>query len=341
MASIDVFKGDAFTTFELTQAINNVPYIPNFLQSLDIFEAVPVRTEAFAIEQRDNVLNLVQTSPRGAPATARTDNGRSLRYFPTVRVANKDRLNASEIQNIRAFGSDSELMQVQEEVLRKLTNLRNDQNLTHENMRLGAIQGIVKDADGTTIRNWYTEFGVSQPAEVSFSFSSATAANGTIRGQCAAIVRATARASKGAWIDGRSYVMGLCDDTFFDDLVGNAETRATYLNQAQAAELRTGTAFQTFVYGGITFVNYRGTDDNTTVAVPNGKCKFFPVNAPGVFKQAMSPGESFDWVNTPGQPFYALQIPDDDRNMFVDLEIYSYPLYVCTKPLMLQRGTAA
>ncbi|MBQ3300801.1 MAG: major capsid protein, partial [Eggerthellaceae bacterium] len=124
--------------------------------------------------------------------------------------------------------------------------------------------------------------------------------------------------------------MGLCDDTFFDALVGNAETRATYLNQAQAAELRTGTAFQTFVYGGITFVNSRGTDDNTTVAVPNGKCKFFPVSAPGVFKQAMSPGESFDWVNTPGQPFYALQIPDDDRNMFVDLEIYSYPLYVCT-----------
>lgn len=340
MASMDVFKGDAFSTFELTQAINNVPYIPSYLESLNIFEDNAVRTEYFAIEMRDNVISLVQTTPRGAPAIARTDNGRNLRYFPTVRVANKDRLNASEIQNIRAWGSDSELMQAQDEVLRKSTNLRNDQNLTHENMRLGAIQGVVKDADGSTIRNWYTEFGITQPAEITFSFTTATAANGTIRNQCAAVLRAMARASKGAWIDGRSYAVGLCDDTFFDGLVGNPETRATYLNQQQASELRGPTAFSTFNYGGILFVNYRGTDDNSTVAVPGGKCKFFPVNAPGVFKKAMSPGESFDWVNTPGQPFYSLLIPDDDRNTYVDIELYSYPLYVCTKPLMLQRGAA-
>lgn len=340
MASMDVFKGDAFSTFELTQAINAVPYVPSFLESLNLFEPVPVRTEFFAIEKRDNTLNLVQTTKRGAAPTSRTDDKRDLRYFPTVRVANHDRLNASEIQNIRAFGSDSELLQVQDEVMRKMVNLQRDQNLTHENMRLGAIQGIVKDADGSTIRNWYSEWGVSQPAEVTFAFTTATAANGTIRGQCAAVVRAMARASKGAWIDGQSYVIGLCDDTFFDGLISNPETRATYLNQQEASQLRNGTAFETFKYGGILFVNYRGTDDNSTVAVASGKCKFFPVNAPGVFKKAMSPGESFDWVNTPGQPFYALQIPDDERNAFVDVEVYSYPLYVCTKPLMLQRATA-
>lgn len=341
MASMDVFKGDAFTTFELTQSINAIPYVPSFLDSLEIFEPMPVRTEHFAIEQRDNVLSLVQTTARGAEPVARTDQKRALRYFPTVRVANKDRLNASEIQNIRAWGSDSELMQVQDEVMRKMLQLRRDQALTHENMRLGAIEGIVLDADNSTIRNWYTEFGVSQPAEISFSFSTATAAAGTIRNQCSAVIRAMKRASKGAWIDGQTYAVGLCDDTFFDALVGNAETRATYLNWIQAAELRAEIEFDTFRYGGILFVNYRGTDDNSTVAVASGKCKFFPVNAPGVFKQAMSPGESFEWANTPGQPFYALQIPDDDRNMFVDLEIYSYPLYVCTKPLMLQRGASA
>jgi len=237
MASMDVFKGDAFSTFELTQAINAVPYVPSFLESLNLFEPVPVRTEFFAIEKRDNTLNLVQTTKRGAAPTSRTDDKRDLRYFPTVRVANHDRLNASEIQNIRAFGSDSELLQVQDEVMRKMVNLQRHQNLTHENMRLGAIQGIVKDADGSTIRNWYSEWGVSQPAEVTFAFTTATAANGTIRGQCAAVVRAMARASKGAWIDGQSYVIGLCDDTFFDGLISNPETRATYLNQQEASQL--------------------------------------------------------------------------------------------------------
>ena len=31
-------------------------------------------------------------------------------------------------------------------------------------------------------------------------------------------------------------------------------------------------------------------------------------------------------------------VPDDDRNMFVDIEAYSYPLFICTRPGMLQRA---
>jgi len=43
-----------------------------------------------------------------------------------------------------------------------------------------------------------------------------------------------------------------------------------------------------------------------------------------------------DFVNTLGQPFYALQVPDLSRNAFVDVEVYSYPLPICTRPEMLQ-----
>jgi len=336
MATMDVFKGDAFSTFELTQALNNIPSLPSFLDDLGIFEDAPVRTEFFAIEKRDNTLALVQTSPRGAPPVARADDKRDIRYFPTVRIANHDRLYASEIQNIRAFGSDSELMQAQEEVMRKMLNLRNNQALTHENMRLGAVQGIVTDADGSTIRNWFTEWGVSQAAEIDFNLDATTGAG--VRTACDGVVRAMVRAAKGSWVNGSTYAIGLCSDSFWDALIANAEVRATYLNQQEAADLRTGTAYQQFRYGGITFVNYQGTDDNTTVAVPTDKCKFFPVNAPGVFKRALSPGESFDWVNTLGQAEYARVIPDEDRNEWVEIDVRSYPLYVCTKPLMLQRG---
>src|SRR5690606_36590585 len=95
-------------------------------------------------------------------------------------------------------------------------------------------------------------------------------------------------------------------------------------------------AWEQFTYGGITWVNYRGTDDNSTVAVGTDKAKFFPVGAPGVFQVYYSPGESFDFVNTPGLPIYAMQIPDRDRNAWVRTEVYSYPLFVCTRPKMLQ-----
>jgi hypothetical protein len=190
------------------------------------------------------------------------------------------------------------------------------------------------------IRNWFTEFGISQPAEVDFDLDNASPASGAVRTACNGIVRATIRASEGAWVEGQSYAMGLCGDTFWDNLTSHSEVRQTYLNQAAANELRNGvgTAFGMLQYGNITFVNYRGTDDNSTVAVDTNKCKFFPVNAPGAFIEAYSPAEFFPFVNTPGQDVYAMVLLDDDRQAWVRPEMYSYLLPICTRPGMLQRA---
>jgi hypothetical protein len=57
--------------------------------------------------------------------------------------------------------------------------------------------------------------------------------------------------------------------------------------------------------------------------------------------RSLASREFFDTNNVPGQEFYALTIPDRDRNAFVDIEVYSYPLYIATRPEMLQRGKLA
>lgn len=339
MATMDVFSGSAFSLLELTDAINKVPYQPSFLGSLGIFEPRPVRTDHFAVEEKNGTLALIQSSQRGAPLEQRAGELRKVRRFNTVRLAKGDRLQASEIQSIRAFGSESEFQAVQTEVMTRMTRLRADLELTLENMRLGAIFGEVLDADATSIYNWFTEFGISQAAEVDFDLDNASPASGVVRTKCNGIVRAMRRAALGGWVDGRTSVLGLCGDTFFDQLVAHSEVRATYLNQVAASDLRTEAAFSELSYGGIRFVNYRGTDDDSTLSVGTLKCKFIPVGGNGVFQQAMSPGESFDLVNTPGQPFYGLTVPDPTvRNAYVDVEVYSYPMFVCTRPGMLLRA---
>lgn len=88
----------------------------------------------------------------------------------------------------------------------------------------------------------------------------------------------------------------------------------------------------------MSFINYRGTDDGTTLAVGANEAKFFPIGARDVFQHVMGPGETFDTVNTPGRPFYAMTIPDEKRNAFVEHEVYSYPAMVCTRPKMLLRA---
>lgn len=349
MATMDVFNSNAFSMISLGAAIEKVDHIPNFLGRLNLFTPKPIRTEVAMVEERSGVLSLIQTSERGAPLEQRTTEKRTVRSFRAPRIAKGDTIQASEIQGIRAFGSESEFVQVQQEVMRRYAGsgtgpvagtLLGDIEATWENMRLGAVQGIVKDADGSTLHDFFTEFGVAQPAAVDFDLDNANPTMGDVRAKCDAIVRAVKRAAKGCWLEGSSYVMGLADDTFWDALIKHAEVRDTYLATQEASDLRQGTAFSdNFRFGGIRWVNYQGTDDNATIAVPAGTAKFFPVNAPGAFEVYWTPGEFLDVVNTLGKPVYPKIVPDRDRNAWVKVEAYSYPLFVPTRPLMLQRAT--
>jgi hypothetical protein len=83
--------------------------------------------------------------------------------------------------------------------------------------------------------------------------------------------------------------------------------------------------------GGITWHNYRGTDDNSTVAIAPDEAKFFPVGARDVFKKAQAPAEFGPYVNSLGQDTYAMNIPDRDRQAWTGGELYSYPLYFCQR----------
>lgn len=337
MAQIDIFNDNAFRLVELSAALTKVDYRPGRLGSLGVFTPGSVRTEMVSIEEESQVLSLVQTTPRGAPIEQASQRRRKLRAFRSVRLAKADHLTAAELAGIREFGTDSEFMQVQAETLKRMAALRNDLELTHENMRLGAVQGIVTDADGSALFNWFTEFGIAQPAEMTFDF--ADLVGGKFRTKCNQIIRAMAKASKGAWSP-QTTVHALCGDEFYDKLITNEEVRETYKGWQAAQDLRADAvkAWEAFPFGSITWENYRGTDDGSTVAVPSTKCKFFPVNAPGAFLRVQTPGEFFDTINQPGQDYYALTIPDDKRQAYVDLELYSYPLYVATRPGMLMRA---
>jgi hypothetical protein len=99
-----------------------------------------------------------------------------------------------------------------------------------------------------------------------------------------------------------------------------------------------GQAFGSFRYGNILFVNYRGTDDKSTVAIKSDECQFFPVGAPDAFRAGFSPAEFLPFVNTPGQEVYAMVVPDLQRQAWVRPEVYSYPLFMCTRPGMLLRA---
>lgn len=337
MATMDVFNADAFSATSMTAAVDKLGYVPGLLGSIPgLVEEVPVRTTDIFIEERSNAPALIQTDLRGAPPKRRAGEQRAARGFRTLRIAESSRVNAHELQNIRAFGSETELQQVQVEVARRQFLMRRDVELTLENMRLGMVQGLVVDADGSTLFDWATEFGQAIPAEIDFDLDNAAPESGAVRKKCNQVTRSVLKGLKGLGGNMVS-IYGLCGDAFWDDLTAHKEVRETYLNQQEAAQLREGNAYETLRYGGITFVNYRGTDDGATVSVGTDKVRFFPSGA-GIFQIALAPAETFDFVNTPGQKLYSWVVLDRDRNAWADVEMYSYPLPVCTMPGALHRG---
>jgi len=343
MATMDVFKADAFTMMEMSSAVDNMDFNPQMLGALNLFTPKPVRSKRIFVDQRDDTLSLIPFSERGSAPDQNQRYSRKAINFEIPRIATQDTVWAHEVSGLREFGTESELMTVQREVADRLSKMRQKVEYTEEYLRLAAIQGRVLDpADGSTFYNYYTEFNIAEAASVSFALGVSST---DVAAVCRGIVRDIMRASKGSWIMGQSRVNALVGDSFFDSLISHPNVEKFWINWIAAAELRGVDPFSSFEFGGIVFRNYHGSDDNLEIAVADGEAKFFVVGGDGIFVKAMAPADEWiSFVNTPGQSVYAIQELDSafqGNPRFAKYHVHAYPLYMCQKPNTLRRGTEA
>jgi hypothetical protein len=329
---MDVFNSDAFSVQTLTAAVNEVPFVPGRLGQLGIFEEEGVTTTAISVERQGETLALVPVTPRAGVPTPHSPDKRKLTFLPTVRLALTDAVNADEVQNVRAFGSEMQMETIQNLVTRRNAQMARKIDATLEHHRIGAIKGVVYDADGATVLyNLFSIFGVEQHSEIDFDLDNATPGSGAVMKKCNDVIRKIEDELGGLPMDG---VHAMCGSAWFDDLVAHGEIRETF--QAQnAAQLRERTARRSLFYAGITFEEYRGKV-GTTQYVGDDKAHFFPVGVPGLFLTRFAPADYEETVNTMGLPRYSKQAPDPDgMGRKRVLEVQSNPINLCTRPKTL------
>lgn len=348
MAILDIFNNNAFSTTSLIAALENTEYQPGRLGSLNLFTPKPVRTESVSVEVRTNgSLALIPTSARGAPLAQMKTGKRNMRSFSTHRIGIGDRITASELAFVRQFAEETAVKQVQAEIAHRWngpTGMIARVDLTLEHMRLGAVQGKMIDADGTILEDWVTAFDVpgSTPTTIpTISFDFANLNNGELREKLIKLKRDIARNSDGVWT-AETKIHVLCGDDFFDKLAKNPEIREFYKNRVNAANyVENYDAWSTMEYEGFVFENYRGTDDESTVAIGANDAHAFPVNTRGAFEHVKAPGESFADLGMNGKDLYSLITPDlTGHDRYVDMEVITYPLLMCMRPKMLRKFTA-
>lgn len=333
---LDIFKSDAFSVINLTDALNDLKFVPGRVGQMGLFRASGVTTTGVAIEKKGSQLILVPPTERGAPGTTMDKSKRSLLDLRVPHFEINDAVMAEEVQGIRAFGSEQALETVQGKVAERGAEHSQSMAATSEYAQVGAIKGVVTYADGTTL-NLFTTFGVQQITEQAMDLSQTSVDNGPLRKKCASIVRMIGTELDGLPWTGMAHA--LCGDTFFDDLLANKEVRETYKGWTQAQILRegyidaNGKSWGAFEFGGIIWENYRGAVGGTSF-VHADKAHIFPAGVPSLFRTYHAPADYIETVNTMGKRLYG-KIYDMPNGKGVNMDVQMNELNICTRPRVL------
>ena len=335
MPALDIFSSSAFSMVALTDAINQMPFVPGRIGQLGLFREQGVSTTSVMIEEREGNLTLVETTSRGAPAVQHVANKRKARSLAVPHIALEDTILADEVQNVRAFGSENMLEGVQNVVNQRLSEMASKIDATLEHLRIGAIKGLILDADGSAvIYDLFTEFGVTAYTEVDFDLDNASPAPGAVKKKCHDIRR---KIEDELGVVPYDHIHAMCGPDFFDDLITHPEVEKAYERWLDGAFLRQGQARGSFEYAGILFEEYRGKVGSVDFTDAS-KAYFFPVGVPGLFRQYNSPADFVETANTIGLPRYAKQAVDQQFARWVMLHLQSNPLPICTRPRLLIKG---
>jgi hypothetical protein len=328
----DVFNNDAFSLSQLTRAMNDLPHVPGRIGQLGLFNEEGVSTTSISIEKVGNVIRLVPAAKRGSPGLPGTEQKRNLRNLNVVHLPQQDAVIADEIQNLRAFGSETDVETLQNVVNKKLTRMKRDLDVTMEYQRIGAIKGQVLDADGTSVLiDLYSEFGVTQQTQDMDLDNSAT----KVKQKCIDVARKIEGELGGITNSG---VRVFCSPGFFDAFVGHAAVEAAYDRYLDGQFLRESQRKNGFWFADTYFEEYRGKVGSTEF-IADGEAYAVPEGVAGLFDTYFGPADYMETVNTIGLPYYARQYAFQNGKG-VHLESQANPLNICTRPRAIIKLTA-
>ena len=330
---INPFDQGGFGLAEMTQAINILPNLYTRLGEIGLFQFEGVTQRSVIIEQAEGKLSLLPSQPWGAPSTVGSREGRSMRSFAVPHIPHDDAITVADIQGVRAIGTD-DAEQLAAVMNRKLTLIRRKHAATREYMEMNALRGIVKDGAGTTLYNYFTEFGLAQ---ISVDFVLGTAGT-NVQAKCRDVIRNVEDNLLGETM---TSAYALVSGEFFDKLIGHAKVEEAYKYFASsgAQPLREDVR-RRFPFAGIMFEEYRGSvtlsSGATERLIPAGEGICFPLGTMDTFSTYGAPANLLETANTVGQEMYARQMIEP-KGRWIDLMTEANILPINKRPRLAVR----
>ena len=334
MPAPNVHTGDPFSLESLTAAVNSEPGRPGQISASGLFTEDGVTTTIVSIEMRDGKLGLVEPSTRGGPGETTDDETRKKVPFTIEHYQRDDSINADEVQNVRAFGTEDQLEVIEDRVNRKAQRHAADLTMTLEHQRVGAVKGIVTSKSGGVLLNLYNAFGIAVPDAVSLELD----------------VDATDVAS--LWQD----VIYSVEDSLDEPYTGikvytgrdlhrylwrHKSVRDTFLYNSGAEVLRRDVP-DSYEWGGATWERYKtgakATTDLGSPYIAANEARVVIEGVPDLFITRFAPADYNETVNTKGLPLYSRAIEKRDGKGY-ELQVQMNAISICTKPQVLRKLT--
>lgn len=341
---LDLFDDPVFASRALTDAINIVPNSYGRLNELNVFPIRGVATTYVEIEYKNGVLNLLRTAERGARGTAALRGRRNVRIFKVPHIPHFDALLASDLQNRIPFGANDVLARVQDATNEKLEDMTSKHFITLEAMRASALNGVLLDADGSVIIDYFAEFGITQKT-VSFALGTAgteiinknTEVLGYLEDNLLGETMSGARA--------------LCSPEFFAAYVTHPNVKEAYKYYTSQPEPLRNDLRKGFKHAGIMWEEYRGNanyvaEDGSVVNrkfIPAGEARIYPEGTRQTFQTYLAPPDALSEVNSAPAEGQLIHVSQErmDHDVGIEFKSQSNPLPIVKRPALLVRATVA
>jgi len=334
---LNPFDVDAFGAVELTKAINILPNNYGLLEKRNVFPERGVMSRTVLIEEQNGVLSLLPTMPVGSKGTQNKQGKRKMRSLVIPHIPMDDSIMPEEYAGVREFGSAAGLKTLASIMNQHLQTGRNKFGITLEYLRIGALKGLILDADASELYNLYTEFGITAKT-INFAL---TTPGTNVMDKCRELIRHVEDNALGEVFAG---VRVLVSEEFFDAFIAHANVEKFWVNHLKAVEFAEGNSDprKGFRFGGLIFEEYRGkaTDGNGTTRrfIAEAEGHAYPTGTMNAFETVLAPGDFLETTNQLGQLLYAKQ-EARKFNRGIDIHMQSNPLPICYRPGMLVKVT--
>lgn len=326
-----MFNKDLWTQQSLTAAVNKTPFVETSLSRL--FQTGRIATTTAMVERASTGLQLIDPSARNVAAPNAADAGltRSVFTISSVKLGRVVNVDASKIQDLRAFGEEDAMETFQTVVDQETGTVRRWIEHTHENLRWGAVKGVQYAADGVTeIFNFYNAAGIAAPAAVNLDFALADRAT---LANWAADTEDYVRTGLGVNADAAQGIMILYGKNAWRKFRGNAAVASLYERFQEGAVNRQSIGGQRKVFElfDLMHMPYYGA------SIGDDEWRAVPVGVPGLFRTEFAPLDAPEAANTLGLPLYAT--PEDAAfKKGIQIELASFPIHYVTQPECLIGG---